>query len=729
MIDAERQAKTYEFGGFRLDPKRRSFVRADGAPVPLTAKVFDALVYLVEHAGQLVSRDALTKALWPKTIVEENNLNVTISALRRALGEEAAAQRYIATVAGRGYQFVGDVRVVDAATEQHGAATEVEQRPRGQNIGLAAGAAILVAALGLIGYGARQGWWTTAATADGTGAASVGSVSRVSFVTTYAGREETPALSPDGTHVAFSWDGEGQNQDIYVLRLGAQTPLRLTQDSAPEHSPAWSPDGSQIAFLRQLDQWHADIVVIPALGGAERKLHTARPSLLAVSPAFGGPLITWSPDGSRLLFTSRTGDDEAVGTGYEFHLLSLDDGSVQPLPLAGDGYDTSPAFSADASRLAFARLDATAREAQLMVQELGPALEPRGAPQPVPGAWLESPRSPAWSPDGARLLFARGSRIFEWVPGSEPRAVHASAQWLYGLSVAWREGRPVAVASSFSGDSDIWALPVDPEARVAIGPPVLRVQSTARDWHPRFSPDGRRIAFTSWRNGGGDIFVADSDGRNPRQLSRFGASDPGMPRWSPDGTMLSFMAFAPDDEPHTYTVDLDEGLPKLLTHGAASGWSRDSQFLYITELGDVSRVVRYRRADGSREPVAIGAAAQESADGSRVLYTRSDQPGIFARSLEGDVAGNPEEHVVEDYAFPPSAGFQPVAGGFYYVSYGPDARARAVRFYDDALRAARDVAPLPADADAVWGLSVSPDGRELLLGAPSTGADIVQLEF
>ena len=79
--------------------------------------------------------------------------------------------------------------------------------------------------------------------------------------------------------------------------------------------------------------------------------------------------------------------------------------------------------------------------------------------------------------------------------------------------------------------------------------------------------------------------------------------------------------------------------------------------------------------------------------------------------------------------FPPSAGFQPVEGGFYYVSYTTDARARAFRFYDDARREARDVAPVPPGTDRVWGLTVSPNGREILFGAPTTGADIVLLEF
>jgi hypothetical protein len=192
--------------------------------------------------------------------------------------------------------------------------------------------------------------------------------------------------------------------------------------------------------------------------------------------------------------------------------------------------------------------------------------------------------------------------------------------------------------------------------------------------------------------------------------------------------MLSFMAFAPDAAPHTYFVNPKEGLPTLLTTGAASGWSRDGEYLYITELDSVPGVVRYRRADGRRERLTDGAGGQESADGRRVLYARSDAPGIFARALAGGPT-SPEERLVDDYVYPPSAGFEPVAGGFYYVSYTPAAQARAIRFYDEARRSAHDVAPVPANAPVVWGLTVSPDGRELLLGAPSSRADIVLLEF
>jgi len=95
----------FEFGEFRLDPRQRRCIRrADGQPVPLKARSFDTLLYLVRHAGALVEKSALLQALWPGTVVEENSLNKQISAIRRALGDDGDA--YIVTVPGRGYQFV-----------------------------------------------------------------------------------------------------------------------------------------------------------------------------------------------------------------------------------------------------------------------------------------------------------------------------------------------------------------------------------------------------------------------------------------------------------------------------------------------------------------------------------------------------------------------------------------------------------------------------------------------
>ena len=101
----------YEFGEFQVDAAQRLLRScADGKPVSLTPKVFDTLLYLVEHAGQLIDKATLMKAIWPNVVVEENNLNQNISTLRRLLGESSADHRFIVTEPGRGYRFVAAVR-------------------------------------------------------------------------------------------------------------------------------------------------------------------------------------------------------------------------------------------------------------------------------------------------------------------------------------------------------------------------------------------------------------------------------------------------------------------------------------------------------------------------------------------------------------------------------------------------------------------------------------------
>lgn len=107
---------SYEFGPFQLDPKERLLLQ-DGRPISLTPKAFDLLVVLVESSGHLVERTELLKAVWQGSVVEEQNLSVTISFLRKALSDDRDQHRYIETVSKRGYRFVAEVREVgEAAT-------------------------------------------------------------------------------------------------------------------------------------------------------------------------------------------------------------------------------------------------------------------------------------------------------------------------------------------------------------------------------------------------------------------------------------------------------------------------------------------------------------------------------------------------------------------------------------------------------------------------------------
>ena len=100
----------YEFGSYRLDPGAGLLCsRANGRPVPLTPRAYDTLRVLVEHAGQLVDKRTLMATVWPHVVVEENNLDQAISALRHALGERRGDYRYIVTVRGRGYRFAAPI--------------------------------------------------------------------------------------------------------------------------------------------------------------------------------------------------------------------------------------------------------------------------------------------------------------------------------------------------------------------------------------------------------------------------------------------------------------------------------------------------------------------------------------------------------------------------------------------------------------------------------------------
>ena len=102
-------ARLYEFGDFRLDTAKRVLRRLDGTTVPVTPRVFETLLYMVEHHDTVLDKERLMEAVWPDSIVEENNLSQNISTLRRIFGETPGSHSYIVTVPGRGYRFVAEV--------------------------------------------------------------------------------------------------------------------------------------------------------------------------------------------------------------------------------------------------------------------------------------------------------------------------------------------------------------------------------------------------------------------------------------------------------------------------------------------------------------------------------------------------------------------------------------------------------------------------------------------
>ncbi|MGH9839354.1 MAG: winged helix-turn-helix domain-containing tetratricopeptide repeat protein [Blastocatellia bacterium] len=126
----------YEFGPFRLDTRARLLLR-DGVTAPLRTKALEVLLLLVRYSGQIIEKDVLMQQVWPGTMVTENNLAQSISALKKALGQDPAGHKYIETISGRGYRFVAGVRsLLDEGTES---GIRSAGYPRSAEIGVAVG--------------------------------------------------------------------------------------------------------------------------------------------------------------------------------------------------------------------------------------------------------------------------------------------------------------------------------------------------------------------------------------------------------------------------------------------------------------------------------------------------------------------------------------------------------------------------------------------------------------
>ncbi len=668
----------FRLGPWQVEPRLHR-LHQDGEVRHLTPKAMDVLLHLSRQAGQVVSRESLLDAVWPDTHISDEVVTRAISDLRAALGDDRRAPRFIETIPKVGYRLLLQPEEAQPELPQAERSTAAESRLAWHGgPWLLAAALIIAVSTPLV---LQRGQSRAERPATRGAAPRAAAPLSAAPLTAYAGFETHAEASPDGSRVAFSWQGDSSqshlsddrgNTDIYILpadAAGSTPPQRLTTHPAPDLGATWSPDGRRLAFLRYTDE--ADVaeerctileVSLAGGGNVERRLGSCGANVTAD--------LAWSPDGQWLAFSDRERNDEPYG----IFLLSTVDGRRRKL-VAPDGQhwgDSNPSFSPDGLQLAFTR------GVSMDTQDIFRIALAGGPEVPITRDG-RAIRGHVWLPDGSGLVVssrrtgARGLWTFPLDPTAE-----AGPSWIpLAVDHAWRptlgrRGGPLLFERRVvEAGIQRWTPGASIEGASIEGTSV-EAQSIEATWTPRpcedldphVSPDGHRLAFSSNCSGHFEIWLAAADGNTSSsyrltQLTALHGAYNGSPRWSPDGTALVFDARL-DGQADIYRLRLDavqdrqdepaqpqhlERLSRDPDNDLQPSYSPDGKWIYFGSNRTGSWQIWRRPASTEEaqnhpsEQVTHegGYMALAASDGDTLFLTRYGTAGLFRHTLSRGV--------------------------------------------------------------------------------------------
>jgi Tol biopolymer transport system component/DNA-binding winged helix-turn-helix (wHTH) protein len=729
MPGFQQQQAAFRFGVFEINPHTRE-LRKHGVRLKVQDQPLQILLLLLEHPGEIVTREEIQKRLWPEnTYVDfDNAINSAVRKLREALTDSPDNPRFVETLARRGYRFISPVSI-SASVPFLDVPPQGTSRPvppttpfrwAARERRFVWIACSLVVVLGAIGVGI---WWPVSKSKPGRREITSPAVP----LTGNRGYEGFPTFSPEGTRVAFAWQEPGSPlPSIYVNLIGQSDAIRLTTNQAGDFAPAWSPDGHWIAFLRVRQHSHAAIMMIPSLGGLEREianiaLGTDDMLYHWKSYAVPPPLLTWSSDGRYLLSV----EENVPNHSFSIVRISVQTSGKRTLtfPPKGTTGDGGPAVSPDGKTLAFTRTLGLF-ERDIYEVAISDDVVPIGAPRRMTFDNKQIDGL-AWTPDGRNLVFSstRGGRRELWQvsmnPADEPARLTAAGDDPRDVAIA-RKGRHLAYSQQRI-DWHIWRMPLDRKQR---GQTESFISSTRSDLLPKYSPDGRRIAFESARSGNEEIWICNADGSQPVQLTAFRSAWSGSPRWSPDGRKIAFDGNEAGNW-DIYVIGLQGGQPVRLTTSESQefrpSWSHDGRWIYFcsTRTGQ-PQVWKIPAAGGAAVAVTKhgGGVAFESIDGEDLYFTKNQQ--LWKMPVRGGDETLVLASLLDD-------NFTPAKRGIYFIEgarSSADQRVRLLSFTTGAIRTV-GVVPGPASDE----ISVSPDERWLLFGTVGgAGSELMLIE-
>jgi Tol biopolymer transport system component/DNA-binding winged helix-turn-helix (wHTH) protein len=710
MAETEPQVRLLRFGNFAVD-LRSGELRKAGVKLKFGGQPFQVLSVLLEHPGEVVTREELQKRLWPDTFVDvDHNLNTAINKIREVLGDSAESPRFVETLPRRGYRFIGELEppvqpVVPVVT------VEPDRGSRFRQTWLKIAAGVLAISVFALAAVLAYRWHRQQSPGEQAVLTAIP-------LTALPGRATSPAFSSDGSRIAFAWNGDptsgGKGFDLYVKALGSETLLRLTRHPSEWISPAWSPDGTQVAFHR-LAGADTGIYVVPAFGGPERKLRSTR---------IGGDttsIISWSPDGKWIALADVAPENENA----RIYLLAPETLEIKPIPISPQcDSEWGPAFSHNGEYLAYWCFRRAETEDILYSLPIS-----GGQPKMISPPWALA-NGLTWSADDKRLIYSlypfgneTSAEIGEInvANGSTKQLAFAGSAMLPAVSPRGDK----LVYSSLSTSLGIWRKDLlHPEA-----PAVELIPSSRRQWGAQYSPDGMRIAFQSLRSGVLGAWISNGDGSDLVQISN-PTQPSGSPQWSPDGNKIAFDSLS-RNRWEIDVADVAERKPRKLVTNISNvirpHWSRDGRWIYFRS-NEPGRMGIYRcpASGGDAIPLSkdtVGGSPQESFDG-KVVYFASRTVNSTLKQVA--LPGKPgTESVVDGLPRLSNHSLWTLSpGGIYFV---PAEAPRSVRYFDFATRQIRPI--FEVDKDFARGLSVSPDGRWIIYSQlVDTSGDIMLVD-
>ena len=533
------------------------------------------------------------------------------------------------------------------------------------------------------------------------------------------GEKGPPTLSPDGNLAAFFWSGPPEKPEpgIYIKSVDGTDVRWLVSGSGP----AWSPDGRDIAFER--DGENPGVWVVSQLGGVAKKVSSGRPP----HPRSGGSgtNVAWTPDAKKLLVRDRKSPAEP----YAIFEISLDTLKKRPLtrPPIPIG-DCCFAVSPDRKTLAFIRLGIGLGDIYLKPISGG---DPRRITD-VDGEL----NGLAWTPDSREIIYGLdepgGSRLWRISaqlssPGRGVRVAEATSDALAPAISQPGGGRSVRLAYLVRRQQvGIRMI----ELTNGTAPGTLNQakwfqRSSRFDHAAQVSPDGKRVAFLSKRDGTQELWISGLDGSSLHRLTHLGRGDTSFAAWSPDGQNIAFNSHGEGNMGvlAVWVVPTGGGEPRRLTLESdlvgPPHWSGDSHWIYFYLRRSGTPQIWKMTASGEhpvRITKGVGFDAQEAPDGKYLYYTdwpsAADGSGLQApsRLLRVPVDGGDEIVVLPRIS---NFNWSVTEKGIYYVVPGASNRYVLMRYDYNSGRSER-LGDLP---DGLEGhVAVSRDGRWLSFG-------------